>query len=300
MKLSFVIVIFLFAQIVLAQNGDNLFLDNAKYLYAKTSSGTNTRILGINSGNNLYFGSVDAAVNNLFFNLNGQNRLTINGSDGKIGIGTTSPNEKLEVDGNILLTTDPANSSNNLSHSTSLRLMSSGYASDGRARYQNWKIQAVARSTWGSGDIAFFSNTDGAGYNERFRIMNDGNVGVGTSNPDSKLTVKGNIHAQEVKVDLSVPGPDYVFKEGYDLKSLKEIQDYIQEHGHLPNIPSAKEMEANGVQLGEMNMKLLEKIEELTLYILAQERRLKRMESLEQELKNQQKEIEGIKNILNN
>ncbi|WP_062057783.1 tail fiber protein [Sediminicola sp. YIK13] len=101
-----------------------------------------------------------------------------------------------------------------------------------------------------------------------------GNVGIGTSIPDSKLTVKGNIHAEEVKVDLSVPGPDYVFKEGYDLMSLFEIQNYIKSNGHLPNIPSAKDMEANGIELGVMNMKLLEKIEELTLYAIEQERRI--------------------------
>ncbi len=97
-----------------------------------------------------------------------------------------------------------------------------------------------------------------------------GNVGIGTLTPDDKLTVKGRIHAEEVKVDLSVPGPDYVFKEGYDLKSLEEVQEHIQERGHLPNIPSAQEMEENGVELGIMNMKLLEKIEELTLYLIHQ------------------------------
>ena len=69
-------------------------------------------------------------------------------------------------------------------------------------------------------------------------------------------------------MDLSVPGPDYVFKEDYDLISLQEVQNYIKKNGHLPNIPSAKDMEENGIQLGEMNMKLLEKIEELTLYVL--------------------------------
>ena len=112
------------------------------------------------------------------------------------------------------------------------------------------------------------------------------NLGVGTASPDAKLTVKGDIHAEEVKVDLSVPGPDYVFKEGYDLKSLEEVQNYINEHGHLPNVPSAKEMEANGIQLGEMNMKLLEKIEELTLYMLEikQEQRLLKQENKELKL----------------
>ncbi|KAB5483649.1 tail fiber protein [Flagellimonas hadalis] len=106
---------------------------------------------------------------------------------------------------------------------------------------------------------------------------NNGDVGIGTTSPDSKLTVKGKIHAEEVKVDLSVPGPDYVFKEGYDLKTLEEVQNYIKQHGHLPNIPSAKEMEVNGILLAEMNMKLLEKIEELTLYTLEQEKKIEAM-----------------------
>jgi len=125
---------------------------------------------------------------------------------------------------------------------------------------------------------------DGNG-NLRMKVQSNGKVGIGTASPDSKLTVKGNIHAEEVKVDLSVPGPDYVFKEDYDLMSLAEIQNYIKKYGHLPNIPSAKEMEENGIQLGEMNMKLLEKIEELTLYILVQEKKMEaillRLENLE-------------------
>ena len=103
-------------------------------------------------------------------------------------------------------------------------------------------------------------------------------MGIGTTSPDAKLTVKGNIHAEEVKVDLNVPAPDYVFKEDYDLKSLQEVQDHIQKHGHLPNIPSAKKMEANGIDLGKMNMKLLEKIEELTLCLIAQEKIIDRLQ----------------------
>jgi len=76
------------------------------------------------------------------------------------------------------------------------------------------------------------------------------------------------VHAQEVKVDLSVPGPDYVFDNDYNLLSLEEIKTYIDKNKHLPEVPSAKEMEANGVNLGEMNMLLLKKIEELTLYVI--------------------------------
>lgn len=87
------------------------------------------------------------------------------------------------------------------------------------------------------------------------------------------IVVAGKVESREVKVTVDA-GADYVFKDGYDMKSLEEVQDYIKEHGHLPNIPSAKEMEENGIELGEMNMKLLEKIEELTLYIIEQNRKI--------------------------
>jgi hypothetical protein len=97
-----------------------------------------------------------------------------------------------------------------------------------------------------------------------------GRVGIGTSIPDSKLTVKGTIHAEEVKVDLQVPGPDYVFEPSYKLPSLEELQTYIHQNKHLPEVPSAKEMEQNGIKLSEMNMILLRKIEELTLYVIEQ------------------------------
>ncbi len=104
-----------------------------------------------------------------------------------------------------------------------------------------------------------------------------GNVGIGTTSPDEALTVKGKIHTEEVRVDLSVPAPDYVFKKEYKLLSLSEIQAHIDTYGHLPNVPSAKEMETKGVELGTMEMKLLEKIEELTLYLLQQNQQIEEL-----------------------
>ena len=101
----------------------------------------------------------------------------------------------------------------------------------------------------------------------------NGDVGIGTFNVgDYKLAVGGKIRAQEVRVDTG--WADYVFHDGYDLPTLEEVQKHIKEKGHLPNIPSAKEVEENGVQLGEMNRLLLEKIEELTLYTIEQENRI--------------------------
>jgi len=96
----------------------------------------------------------------------------------------------------------------------------------------------------------------------------NGRVGIGTFSPDATLAVKGTIHAEEVKVDLSVPGPDYVFEKDYNLMSLEEIKAFIEKNKHLPEVPSAKEMETNGVNLSEMNMILLKKVEELTLHVI--------------------------------
>src|SRR5690606_9284421 len=113
-----------------------------------------------------------------------------------------------------------------------------------------------------------------------FTIMQNGNVGIGSISPEAKLMVVGDIHASEVRLDLNgtVP-PDYVFKQGYDLISLNEVEHYIKENGHLPNVPSAKEMEVEGLSVKEMTLKLLEKIEELTLYVIV----LKKENELQQE-----------------
>lgn len=73
-------------------------------------------------------------------------------------------------------------------------------------------------------------------------------------------------------MNLSVPGPDYVFEDNYPLPSLHEVKQYIDEHKHLPEVPPAKDMEENGVDLGEMNMILLKKVEELTLYLIEQDK----------------------------
>ena len=107
---------------------------------------------------------------------------------------------------------------------------------------------------------------------------NSGNVGIGTTNPGNwRLAVNGNIRAKEIKVESN--WADYVFEEGYDLPTLEEVAAHIEEKGHLINIPSAAEIQADGVALGEMNKLLLEKIEELTLYILELEKRMSKVES---------------------
>ncbi|MNL31749.1 hypothetical protein D3C87_1535570 [compost metagenome] len=131
------------------------------------------------------------------------------------------------------------------------------------------------------------------------KATQNGNVGIGTAIPDEKLTVKGKIHTQEVRVDMSGPlVPDYVFAEDYKLKSLQEVEDYIKENKHLPEIPSAKEIEKNGLMLAEMSMQLLKKIEELTLYIIEMKKenvnqneiQNEKIKTLEDKLKNKTNE----------
>lgn len=121
------------------------------------------------------------------------------------------------------------------------------------------------------------------------------NVGIGTTAPDEKLTVKGKIHTQEVRVDMAGPlVPDYVFANDYKLKSLQEVEDFIKENKHLPEIPSAKEIEKNGLMLGEMNMSLLKKMEEMTLYMIEQNKKINKLEQQNKKFIDLEKRLEKI------
>ncbi|WP_051947409.1 fibronectin type III domain-containing protein [Muricauda sp. MAR_2010_75] len=115
-----------------------------------------------------------------------------------------------------------------------------------------------------------------------------GEVAIGTTSVPSgyKLAVEGNIRTREIRVDQDT-WPDYVFTKDYDLPTLDEIKKHIEEKGHLPNIPSAKEVEENGVELGNMNRLLLEKIEELTLHVIKQQQLLEEQQIEMKKLRNQ-------------
>lgn len=105
------------------------------------------------------------------------------------------------------------------------------------------------------------------GSEDIFKVNYAGNVGIGTTNPTEKLSVNGTILSKKVKV-TQTGWPDFVFLPTYDLPTIPFLKSYIATHKHLPNIPSEKEIIENGHDLGEMNKKLLQKVEELTLYII--------------------------------
>jgi len=120
---------------------------------------------------------------------------------------------------------------------------------------------------------------------ERIRINFSGMVGIGTTTPDQKLTVNGTIHAKSVLVDMNI-FPDYVFKPTYKLPSLTDVKTYIDKNHHLPDVPAAADVEKNGLNLGEMNKILVQKVEELTLYLIEKdktEREQKEINKIQQE-----------------
>jgi len=127
---------------------------------------------------------------------------------------------------------------------------------------------------------------DGVSNSDNLIHLDATNFGIGTADTRGyKLAVAGKIISEEVKVALLENWPDFVFDEEYNLQELEEIQEYIADHKHLPGIPSEAEVKENGILLGDMNAKLLQKIEELTLHMIEMNRRLDALEKENKKLK---------------
>jgi hypothetical protein len=147
----------------------------------------------------------------------------------------------------------------------------------------NGSIGALEIGTNGDPHRIFFDGDEMDSNNPLFINSNSmAPIGIGTQNIASGylVSVGGKMIAEEVRVQLKTAWPDYVFKEDYALPTLSQVDQYIKDNKHLPGIPSAKEVEENGLHLGEMEVKLMEKIEELTLYFIELDKRIKSLESL--------------------
>lgn len=127
------------------------------------------------------------------------------------------------------------------------------------------------------------SGTATANANVVFTVENDGSVGIGTNTPKAKLAVNGNILAKEIKIKTDISVPDYVFDPDYQLPTLSSIEQYVTRHRHLPEVPSAAEIAKEGVDLTEMNLLLLKKIEELTLHLIAKEKEIETLKTSQKE-----------------
>jgi len=127
--------------------------------------------------------------------------------------------------------------------------------------------------------------------NTLFRVNGQGFVGIGTSTTNGyKLAVSGNVVAEEIVVKLKENWPDYVFHQNYKKPEIKELENYIRDNGHLPNLPDKQKVSKEGINIGEIQVKLLEKIEELTLYLIEQN---KKMEKLENDFELLRKQIDS-------
>ncbi|MCX2495298.1 hypothetical protein OQX63_17540 [Pedobacter sp. PF22-3] len=130
---------------------------------------------------------------------------------------------------------------------------------------------------YGSGDDRFLIGTTNwvdSKYYVHMVVGADGKVGIGTETfGTERLAVNGNIRAKEVKVEAT-GWPDFVFRKDYKISSLSDLDLYIKANKHLPGIPSAQEVAKNGIELGEMNKLLLQKIEELTLHMISQQKEI--------------------------
>jgi hypothetical protein len=139
-------------------------------------------------------------------------------------------------------------------------------------RIRAWKSNASIQP-----DVVQFSSPASSASTLISTPLFVGYYNANANTTDYKLHVADGIRTERVKVDLQTAWADYVFESDYHLKSLSEVEAYIEQNGHLPDVPSAEEVEVNGIELGEMNVKLLEKIEELTLYIIQQQKQIDAM-----------------------
>jgi hypothetical protein len=246
-------------------------------LFGSTSSGTYAQFAHTGTGNTSNDGFIvgvgadsqgvilNRENTGIDFYTNNIKRVLI-ANNGYVGVGTDTPSFPLSLFG----------STSSGTYAQFAHIGTGNTSNDGFIVGVGSDSQGVILNRENTG-IEFYTNNI-----KRVLITNNGYVGIGTVNPDSRLTVNGDIHATEVKVTSSVPAPDYVFAPDYKLKSLKEVEEFINKNSHLPEIPSAKEIEKNGLFLAEMNMNLLKKVEELTLYMIEQS---KEIETLKKENK---------------
>ena len=206
---------------------------------------------------------------NLLVNINNLTRMTILQNSGNVGIGILNPSTRLHINDGALKI--------GLSTSASERL---------KNILQFGNEDFVQIGEWEQDDYLSFK---ARGYNFIY-----GDVGIGVSDPQYRLDVAGTVHAYNIITDgtiraseiiVNTTGADFVFADDYQLRPLSEVKTFIQENKHLPEIKSAQEMQEDGVRVNELQTQLLQKIEELTLYLIQQEQTIQELRQEVEQLK---------------
>lgn len=203
-----------------------------------------------------------------FGNLGHQNLLYLN-SSGHVGVGTTSPAGTFHVYG--------TNSTNAIIESAGNTQAYMQFNANGNTSYIGPSANNGLLSNISNGDMVMRSfgslhlSANNAGSPQL--TLTGGFVGIGTTTPQEALSVNGNIRSKQVKVELN-SWPDYVFKPTYVLPSLLEVKIYIDKYQHLPDMPSEAEVAKEGLNLGDINKLLTKKVEELTLYLIEQDKKI--------------------------
>lgn len=195
-------------------------------------------------------------------------------ANGNVGIGTGNPAYKLDVNGTGKF--------------GALALIGTGIS---QGFYQD--ASNGAYRSLNNGDNGFYFQNYGGVSTAMFVGLNGpyaNRIGIGTVRPQSELAVKGTITAQKIKVTQS-DWADYVFDSSYQLKPLNQVEAYIQENKHLPDVPTAAEVKKDGVDVGDNQTLLLKKIEELTLYIIGQNKDIQAQRKENEELRKMVEEM---------
>jgi hypothetical protein len=267
---------------------------------AKILTSTNSIITGIWSHSLGFYGAPAGGITGTYTNhpysfiTNKLTRMSIS-ANGNIGMGTTTPSDLLEL--------DAANSRKGLTITSQgdadayadIQLVVKDRSAISAGRPLGWAISHRKDGFFSDSDangssLEFFGINIGGGYFAPLSFKSNGdvvlvsnknatggNVGIGTTTPREKLSVNGNIRAKEIKVEAT-NWPDYVFDNGYNLQSLVELEKYLIENKHLPDMPSAKEIETAGQNLGQINSKLLKNVEELALHLIEKDKQVQQQQ----------------------
>ncbi|MCU0467394.1 MAG: hypothetical protein MUF58_02245 [Arcicella sp.] len=227
-----------------------------------------------NAGGTLRFFREDYNANS--FGPNGSVSMVIS-KTGNVGIGTDNPSSQLQVAGSFNLNGVLKNNGYGISvEGASAGLFFYGESDAKNRQYGLYHVRSSEET------ILRANNNDNA-----FVLNKEGNIRIGTATMPAgyKLAVGGDVIAERVVVKLQTNWPDYVFKTGYSLRPLSEVEAFVKTNNHLPDVPSEAEIKEKGIDMEQMNATLLKKVEELTLYLIEMKKQnetlLKRVENLE-------------------